>query len=171
MATGLRRPVPVYDPGRGLLFSDHFQIAYATNDADRAVDIFRQRFGATVFRAADNAMPNGAMLYTRTVWIGARMYEICQGCGPGLDLYTDMAPADGPFVMRLHHLGFIVADDDGWSALWREIERGGWCVRSHSDIAGFGRTCTIEAPELGHFLEFIQPREGLAERLNATPVA
>ena len=32
METGLKRPVPVFDPAKGLLHNDHFQIGYVTGD-------------------------------------------------------------------------------------------------------------------------------------------
>lgn len=167
----LVRPTPVYDPSKGLLHNDHFQVAYVTNDMDRAVDVFKSRFGVAAFRANDNAMANGARVGVRSVWIGGMMYEICCGAGPGMELYTDWAPEGGEFVLRFHHFGYLVADDAAWAALEREIVRGGWTVRTRSDAPGFFRGCYVEAPELGHFLEFVQPREGLLARMNATPVA
>ena len=171
MNTGFHRPVPVYDPGKSLLHNDHFQIAYVTNDIDRAVGMFRDRFGVAEFRANDNRLEGGTRVGVRSVWIGSMMYEICHGCGPGMELYTDWAPPDGDFVLRFHHFGYLVPDDEAWDALEREIERGGWTVRTRSDIPGFFRGCYIEVPELGHFLEFVQPGAGLLERMNATPVS
>ncbi|MCB2060185.1 MAG: hypothetical protein R3E09_08220 [Novosphingobium sp.] len=171
MSDGLCRPVPIYDPGKGLLHNDHYHIAYVTNDVDRAVEVFRDRFGVSEFRTNDNAQENGSTICVRSVWIGGMMYEICQGSGPGMDLYTDWAAPDGEFVLKLHHFGYLVPDDDAWDVLEDQLDRGGWTVRSRSDIPGFVRACFVEAPELGHFLEFVQPGAGLLERMNATPVA
>jgi hypothetical protein len=171
MYKGLERPVPVYDPAKSLLHNEHFQIAYVTNDVDRAVKVFGERFGVKTFRANDNELPSGTKVCIRAAWIGGMMYEICYGRGPGMELYTDWAPPDGDFVLRFHHFGYLVPDDDAWTALEHEIERGGWKVRTKSDIAGFFRGCYVEVPELGHFLEFVQPRRGLLERMNATPVS
>ena len=167
----LKRPVPAYDPSRGLLHAEHFQIAYVTNDIDRATEVFRERFGVREFRANDNEMPGGTSIAVRSVWIGDRMYEICCGKGPGMELYTDWAREGGDFTLKFHHLGYLILDDQAWSGLELQIEAGGWRVRTASDIPGFFRGCYVEVPELGHFLEFVQPREGLLERLNATPVA
>lgn len=168
---GLHRPVPVYDPAKGLLHNEHFQVAYVTNDVDRAVEVFRSRFGVARFRGNDNDTPGGGRVGIRAAWIGGMMYEICSGEGPGMELYTDWAPPGGDFVLRFHHFGYLIPDDDAWLALEREIERGGWTVRTRSDIPGFFRGCYVEVPELGHFLEFVQPREGLLQRMNATPVS
>jgi hypothetical protein len=167
----MRRPVPSFDPTKGLLHNDHFQIAYVTNDVDRAVAVFRDRFGVMAFRENDHDLPNGAKVGTRSVWIGSMMYELCYGSGPGMELYTDWAPPGAAFVLKFHHFGYLVPDEAAWEALERKIERGGWLVRTRSDIPDFFRGCYVQAPELGHFLEFILLRSGLLERMNATPVS
>lgn len=167
----LHRPVAAFDPSRSLLHNDHFQIAYVTNDIDRAVAIFRDRFGVGEFRANDNELPGGARVGVRSVWIGKMMYEICYGVGPGMELYTDWAPPGGEFVLKFHHFGYLIPDQRAWDALEREIERGNWTLRTRSDIPGFFRGCYVEVPELGHFLEFVLPGPGLLERMNATPVS
>jgi len=168
---GLRRPLPVYDPAKGLLHNDHFQVAYVTNDIDRAVEVFQRRFGVAAFRANDNALPGGTTVGVRSAWIGGMMYEICCAAGPGMELYTDWAPPGGDFVLKFHHFGYLIPDEAAWAALERQIADGGWRVRTRSDIPGFFRGCYVEVPELGHFLEFVLPREGLLARLNATPVS
>lgn len=167
----MRRLLPVYDPAKSLLHNEHFQIAYVTNDIDRAVDVFHNRFGVREFRANDNALPGGTRICIRAAWIGGMMYEICCGTGPGMDLYTDWAAPGGEFVLKFHHFGYLVPDETAWGALEAEIARGGWKVRTRSDIPDFFRGCYVEVPELGHFLEFVLPRQGLLERMNATPVS
>ena len=171
MTLAFDRPIPVFDPAKGLLHNDHFQLGYITNDVERAAELFRVRFGVTAFRASDDAMPNGASMRVRSVWIGRMMFELFSGWGPDMEFYTDPAPPDGDFVLRFHHFGYCVPDDAAWEALERQLSAGGWTVRRRSDIPGYLRVCMVDAPELGHFLEFIQPRAGLNERFNATPVA
>ena len=168
---GFNRPVPVFEPAKGLMHNDHYHIAYVTNNLDRAVAVFRERFGVMAFRKGDYEAPDGSKVGIRSAWIGGMMYEICCGSGPGMELYSDWAPPRGDFVLRFHHFGYLMPDEAAWDALEREIERGGWIVRSRSDTPGFFRACYVEVPELGHFLEFVLPREGLLERMNATPVA
>ncbi len=164
------RPVPVFDPARGLLHNDHYHVGYVTNDIERAADIFRRRFGVREFRETGNETPGGSITL-RSVWLGNMMYEITCGVGAGMELYTDHAPPGGDFVLEFHHFGYCVPDETGWSALRRRIEEGGWKVRLDSDTPGFCRAIYVEVPELGHYLEFVQPHDGLIERLNATPVA
>ena len=150
---------------------EHYHVAYVTNDMDRALGVFRDRFGVTAFRTNDNAMDNGSRISVRAAWIGGMMYEICLGEGPGMELYTEWAEPGGEFVLRLHHFGYLVSDDEAWDALEGKLDRGGWTVRSRSDIPGFVRACFVDVRELGHLLEFVQPRAGLLEKMNATPVS
>lgn len=168
---GLFRPTAVFDAGKGLLSNDHFQIAYVTNDIDRAVAVFKQRFGVGSFRESDNEGPNGMRVCIRSVWIGSLMYEICYGTGPGMELYSEAAPPGDEFILKFHHFGYLIPDEAAWDLLEERIAQGGWTKRTDSDIPGFFRGCYVEVPELGHFLEFVMPRQGLLDRMNATPVA
>ena len=163
MDLALDRPIPIHDPAKSLLHNDHFQIGYITNDIERAAGVFRERFGVAQFSANDDTMANGATIRVRSVWIGAMMFELFSGSGPDMAFYTDAAPPGGDFVLRFHHFGYLVPDDAGWEALERQLAAGGWAVHRRSDIPDFLRVCMVEAPELGHFLEFIQPRAGLID--------
>ncbi len=171
METGLKRPAPVFDPARGLLHNDHFQLGYVTNDLERAMNVFGERFGITRFRQNDADLPCGGKVGTRTVWVGAMMYEIAMGYGEGMEVFSDYAPQGAGFVLKFHHFGYLVSDDAAWTKLEAGITRSGLKVRKPSDIAGYVRTCFVEVPELDHLLEYIQPREGLLARMNETPVA
>lgn len=170
MPTTLDRPVPVFDPAKGLLANDHFQLGYVTADIAAAEDLFRRRFGVTQFRCRDNELPNGASVSTRTVWIGAMMYELACGKGPGMEQFSRFTPSGGR-VLAFHHFGYLVPDDAVWASLEEQLARGGWEVIARNDAPGLSRTCMVYAPELGHCLEYIQLREGLAEQMNRTPCA
>jgi hypothetical protein len=165
----LKRPVPTFDPARGLLASEHFQIAYVTNDVARAAEVFRRRFGVAALRESDAELPNGSAIQVRAVWLGGVLYEITCGTGPGMELWACGRPEDG-FVLRHHHFGFLVPDEDAWAKLEAQIAAGGFAVRQRSDHPGFGRIACVEAPELGHYLEYIMPGPDLIARFEATPV-
>jgi hypothetical protein len=164
-------PPPVYDPAKGLLHSDHFQIGYVTNDLDRAVEVFKTRFGVTKFRENDSDLPGGTKISTRTVWIGSTMYEIVCASGAGMEAFSRYAQPGGPFVLKFHHFGYMIPDDATWEAMEREVARGGWTMFRANDTPGYVRACFVDLPELGHLIEFILPRETLIERFNATPIA
>lgn len=170
MATSLIRPAPVFDPARGLLHNDHFQLGYVTADLASGEAVFRERFGVTRFRTRDNELPNGASVGTRTVWIGAMMYEIACGKGPGMEQFSRFAPRDGR-ALAFHHYGYLIGGDEDWRTLQGLLAQGGWEVIASNDTPGFARTCMVFAPELGHCLEYVQPLAGLFEQMNQTPVA
>lgn len=171
MPIQLNRPVPHFDPARGLLHNEHFQLGYVTNDLPRALAIFAERFGITRWRENDSDLPGGGKVCTRTVWVGAMMYEIALGHGPGMECFSDFAPHGGDFVLKFHHFGYLVPDEAGWAALERQLASSGMRVRKPSDIPGYVKTCFLEVPELDHLLEYILPREGLIARMNETPIA
>lgn len=172
MTEGLiRRPLPAFDPAKGLLHNEHFQIAYVTNDMAQAEAVFRDRFGVTAFRTNGGANAQGGYLDVRAVWIGTTLFELLCARGPGLELYTDVAPEGGPFVMKLHHFGYLVRDEADWAKLEQTVERGGWTVRNRSDSPGMVRAMHVEAPELGHLLEFVLAWPQFRAVLEGTPVA
>ena len=167
----ITRPLPAYDPARGLLHAEHFQIAYVTNDMARAEQVFRERFGVREFRSNGGANAQGGVLDVRAVWIGNTLYEILCGKGPGQELYTDHAPEDGPFVLRLHHLGYLVRDEADWDKLEEAVARGGWTVRSRSTASGLVKALHVELPDFGHMAEFVLAYPHFRQVLEGTPVA
>jgi catechol 2,3-dioxygenase-like lactoylglutathione lyase family enzyme len=171
MQVQLKRPVPVFDPARGLLHNEHFQLGYVTNDMPRALAIFRERFGITHWRENDADLPGGGWVGTRTAWVGAMMYEIAQGHGRDMECFSDYAPHGGPFVLKFHHFGYLVPDEASWTVLEEQLTQSGLKARKPSDIAGYVKTCFVEVPELDHLLEYILPREGLLTKMNETPIA
>lgn len=169
MPISVNRPVPRFDPARSILNQDHFQLGYVTGDIGAAEALLRERFGVETLRRRDNELPNGASVSTRTVWIGSMMYEIACGKGPGMEQFSRFAPSGGQ-VLAFHHFGYLVPDDEAvWAAVEAEIARRGWDYLARSDTPGFARTAMLFAPELGHCLEFVMARDGLAEQFNQTP--
>ena len=165
----LDRPVTPFDPSRGLLCNEHFQMGYVTNDMARAEDHFRQRFGVREFRPTEGDLPGGGKISVRSAWIGNVMYEIICASGPGMEIYTELLP-EGGFAIRLHHFGYLIPDEAAWDALEKAVASGGWTVRQRSDTPGYVRAMFVEAPELGNYLEFVFPAPALLERFRATPV-
>jgi hypothetical protein len=156
MNARLTRPGPRFAPGNGLLLSDHFEVAYATNDIDRALDIFAARYGIAEWRRLEGDLPEGGRIRIELAWCGGVIYELLTASGPGSEPYVERLPADR-FAIHHHHLGFLIHDAAEWDALREEIARSGWTVRADTDIAGFMRQIFVEAPELGHLLEYLWP--------------
>jgi hypothetical protein len=155
--TGLvKRPPVVLSPGQGLLRNDQFQMSYVTNDLARAREIFSQRYGLGEYLNFDAETPAGGLLKLALSWAGGTMYELVQAEGPATEFYTSRLPA-GEFAIRHHHLGFFVESRSAWDALESEVEQGGWTVAFKNVLPGFLSALYIDAPEMGHYLEYIYP--------------
>lgn len=150
-----RPPAPV-SPGEGLLRKDHFQVSYVTNDLERACEVFAQRYGIDQFDYLRGPRPEGGRIAVALAWVGGTMYEIIEAEGPGTEFYNDSLPA-GEFAIRFHHLGFLMHDRESWRALEREFGQKGWRIVATTLGSGFMDAYYVEAPELGHYLEYIYP--------------
>ena len=158
----MQRPDSHFDAAAGPLRAEHFQVAYATNDIERAMAIFRDRFGIGEFRQLKGRMLKGGDIHIELAWVGGTMYELLTASGPGAETFMMNIPED-TFTIRHHHLGFLIHDDAEWNALLADIERNGWRILSQNDNTGFMRTLIVEIPELGHCLEYLYPEPaGLA---------
>ncbi|MET0587461.1 MAG: hypothetical protein ABWZ75_02975 [Novosphingobium sp.] len=166
----LDRPAAAFDPARGLLCNEHFQMGYVTNDMAKAEDYFRKHFAVKEFRPTEGESSDGGKISVRSAWIGNVMYEIICASGPGMEIYSELLQGDG-FAIRLHHFGYLIPDDAGWEMLEETVACGGWTVRQRSDTPGYVRAMYVEAPQLGNYLEFVLPAPALLERFRATPVA
>jgi len=147
---------PPLKPMPGVLCKEQSHLAYVTNDLDRALDILRARYGIGAFSFLGGPMPSGGEIRVAFAWAGGQIYEVICASGPGSEFYNVMLP-QGEFAIRFHHIGFVVYDDAGWQQLEREIREGQWRV-AHTTLGGqFIDAYYIEAPELGHYLEYVRP--------------
>lgn len=152
----MKRPNATYNPADGLLRTEQFQIAYATNDIDRARAIFQQRYGIKAFRRLEGTLPAGGHIQVELAWVGNTMYELLTASGAGAELYIGKLPTD-EFSIRHHHLGFLIHSEVEWNALFAEIARKGWTLLSKSSNAGFMQSCFVEVPDLEHYFEYLFP--------------
>lgn len=158
----MKRPIPTFDPSSGLLRNEHFQVSYATNDIERAKQVLSTRYGIAEFAQLQGQMPSGGHIHVEVAWVGNTFYELVTASGPGSEIFTSRLPQD-EFAIRHHHLGFLIYDQPSWDALFQTIERDGWTLLSANKTEGFLAHCFVDAPELGHYLEFIFPEPaGLA---------
>jgi hypothetical protein len=158
----MKRPSAVFNPAEGLLRAEQFQVAYATNDIERAKQIFGERFGIRAFRQLKAQMPSGGHIHIELAWLGSTMYELVTSSGPGSETFMRYITGSA-FTIRHHHLGFLIHNDDEWNGMLAGVEKNGWQILSKNDNAGFMKTCIVEVPELGHCLEYLFPEAaGLA---------
>ncbi len=150
----MKRPSAAFNPADGLLRIEQFQMAYATNDIDRACALFKDRFGIKEFRRLEGQTPTGGHMRIELAWVGSIMYELLTASGPGSELYMERLPV-GEFAIKHHHLGFLIHDEAQWNALQKTITASGGSIRFSNNIPGFMRYCFVDVPELGHFFEYI----------------
>jgi hypothetical protein len=141
----------------GLLRRDHFQVAYATNDIDRAVALFRDLHGIQHFRRLEGNLDDGGHIRVELAWVGSIMIELLTAQGPGSEIYAGRLPPGDGFAIRHHHLGYLIYDKPAWRSLEAEAERLGRPLLADRNNPGFLRSCFIDAPEMGHYLEYILP--------------
>ena len=159
-------PVP---PGPGMLRKEQSHTGYVTNDLDRAMELFRDRYGVGKFTFIEGLMPQGGTIRVAFAWAGSQIYEIIQASGPDTAFYNDLLPKD-EFAVRFHHLGFVIHDATSWQELEAEIASGAWPV-AYSTVTGeFIDAHYVYAPELGHHLEYVWPHEAGLNFYDAVPV-
>lgn len=154
MESSMERKPP--RPGHGMLSREHSHSAWVTNDMDRAVEIFSARYGVSNFSFIEGPMPTGGHIKVAFAWAGGQVLEIIAGSGPGAEFYNALLPAD-EFAIRFHHLGFVVHDEAGWRQLEADLEEGDWPIVHETLTGTFIDAYYIEAPELGHYLEYVRP--------------
>ncbi|CAN7457653.1 VOC family protein [Phenylobacterium sp. LjRoot225] len=166
MKEALSRPDATY--GSGLFRNDHFQIAYATTDLDRALALFGERFGVKEFRSMDGDLAAGGKIRMRIGWAGGVMYELLWAEGPGSEVFRHGLPAEG-FAITPHHLGYYVPTAEAWDAVQEEIAAAGFKVLHSTDVPGFLKAIIVEAPGFGQLLEYILPEAGGLQFFETAP--
>lgn len=162
----LQRPPAAF--GDSLVSHDHFQIAFATTDMDRALEIFRDRYGVKEFRSLGGPTPAGGQVRMEIGWAGGVMYELLWAEGPGSEVFRAGLPESG-FAIRPHHLGYNVRSPEAWDALQAEIERKGLKIVHRTAIPGFLQAIIVEDPDLGQYLEYILPEAGGLQFFETAP--
>lgn len=175
MTWDLPRHLPQPQLAQGLWRAEHFQIAYATNDMDRACAQFKNQLGITAFRRLEGALPAGGSIRVELAWAGPVMVELLTAEGAGSAIYMDRLmqhrPSDTGFAIQLHHLGYLVADQSQWDAMLSKAADCGFAVPHSNNNPGFLRSCFVDATPLGHYLEYILPEPAGLDFFRSVPVS
>lgn len=156
MTMTVNRPATAAASGGSLGF-ELFQTAYVVRDLDAAIATFANSYGVRNFTPLP-VPPMGGETSMRIAlaWSAGHQIELIEARGPGLELYTDWM-VEGRDI-RQHHFGYFIHDDAEWTALEAKLKAEG----KDYAFAGDGGICQfiyVEAPELGHYLEFVYPNE------------
>ncbi|WP_395395563.1 VOC family protein [Novosphingobium sp. BL-8A] len=164
----LDRSVDRFETGSGLLLSEHFQMAYTTNDIEAARALFSGRLGIREFRRLEGALPQGGYIKADFAWVGTVMYELIEATGPGSEIYSGRLPQGEGFHIRHHHLGFLIHDEQQWEGVFQQAEQNGWAVpyRSRNPLL---QACFVDVPELGHYLEYLFPEQAGLDFFDSVP--
>lgn len=164
----LDRPAADFDAGSGLMVLEHFQMAYVTNDMDRALDLFRRNLGVREFTRLGGPMPSGGTMHAEFAWVGTLMIEVIEATGPGSALYMDRLPRDGSFAVAQHHLGYLVHSQAQWDAVLANAAANGFEVvfRGDNPLVEF---CFVQVPGLSHYLEYLFAKPMGLDFFNAVP--
>lgn len=158
----VNRPKMSTRPRDGLLCGEHVQVAYVTNDIDRACAVFSERYGVNTFTNLDSELPAGGKIRVKLVWMGGTMLELIEASGKGAEFYNERLPAD-QFSIQFHHLAYLLDDLSAWNELEERIAQEKRSVPFGGNTPGFMRFCYVHAEELGHYLEyFLLEDEGVA---------
>lgn len=170
MTVSLNRPAEPLNSLTGLMRKEQFQTGYVTNDLDRACKLLGETYGIDKYSYIEGEMGEGGSIRVAFAWVGGNMYEIIDAKGGAeAEFYTDRLPADGSFGLVFHHLGYMIHSDEEWDAVKAEIAERKMKVALDTATEGFMDAIYIEAPELGHYLEYLYPAEGGLQFFGAVP--
>ena len=132
------------------------QIAYVTNDTDRALQVVADKFGIRQFDVKRGLhFDANTTMDLALAYVGPVMIEIICARGSGETLYEVGLPTDR-FALQFHHVGHVVEALEEWRAL-RERVAAGWLpvAIANDDPDGDYPFMYLDArAELGHYLEF-----------------
>lgn len=138
---------------KGSLGFDQFQTAYVTNDFDRAIQVFRDRYGMDKW----TVMEPGSGMKIGIAWTGGQQIELIDASDTVLSIYNDWLTGKG-FQIRHHHFGYYVYSKEEWDRVEQVLANEGREAVFEGD-GGIVQFKYVFAQELGHYLEYIFPNE------------
>lgn len=137
----------------------HHQIAYVTNDMDKAIEVFAQDFGVTRFYplvTGEEPVPAGGIrMKAALANVNGTEIELIQPLGEGENLFSNALPKDGKFMIAVHHVCIrITGGIENWERHRASIDEAKHPVALENSYGEFLRIVyTDEHPRLGHYLE------------------
>jgi hypothetical protein len=140
-----------------MFLENHYQNAYVTRDLDRALTLFRERYGFDGFKQYEvtyelNTPANRGTATVRLAlgWIGNLQYELIQPVSGLIDVYREGIRDQYP--MTFHHVCQRVPD---WAEFRARVDREGMTVAMEGGTPGHLQWLYIDARDtLGHYLEY-----------------
>lgn len=141
------------------LFAGQFQTAYLTDDMDRGLAYFRDKFGIQNWTIMNTAGPGAPANGIAIAYSGDVMVELIEPSAEP-SLYQNWLPAGGS-GLRFHHLGFLVHSDREWKAAIRLFEDSGYPTAMSGTAEGLMDYHYADSTAiLGHYCELIHLQPG-----------
>jgi Glyoxalase/Bleomycin resistance protein/Dioxygenase superfamily len=150
------------------LMKDVFQIAYVTNDLDRAVKVMRRDHGWGEFLVLDE-MP-GALNHIALAFSGETMIELIKPIAASSDFYSDHLGQPDSLTIKHHHFGILIDSREQMASLSARHKALGHAIPLEGEAEGVVQYLYADCrPTLGHFLEYIRLDERGRQMFAAVP--
>ncbi len=139
------------------LFQNAFQLAYVTNDIDRAVEMFTSRYGVGGFHIMRDTPDADGKIHVALGYAGKTNIELIQPGENGRALYADWIADATSFVCRFHHVGLLIDEAADWDAMRQRVVENGSAIVMEGEVPDFAAYLYADTvAELGHYLEYVR---------------
>lgn len=142
--------------------ASHSQNAYVTNDLERAMKIWDERYGVGSFYVFTNDMPGVECSppFRMTVAlanVGGVEIELIEPIADKAPLHAEVLPSDGSFAMRFHHVAMRIRGElKDFEAHMASIDESVHPVVWTGGMGDVMRYAyTDERASLGHYVEHV----------------
>lgn len=155
-------------------FTGFYQVAYVTNDFNRAMDLFRDTHGINRFMEnRDIRYQTGpgreAVCHIGLAYMGATEIELIEPRDGDVQLYRDYLPEEA-FGLRFHHICKLFRDDEAFDRQVGDYRKEGRRLPLIGSSPGFARYfCADFRAELGHYIEGIVFADAARPWLDSIP--
>lgn len=142
--------------------AQHSQIAYVTNDLDRALAIWRDEFDVPSFHVFTNDMPgletsHPYQLKIALANVGGTEIELIEPLNGTAPLHAEPLPEDGTFAMCFHHVAMRIegtlSDFESHMASLDRVRHPVVWTGGFADLMRYAYT--DERSTLGHYFEHV----------------
>jgi len=148
-----------------------FQLGYVCRDLKGAMKSFGERRGVVEWAEMEGPMLNyGRMapIKIALAYSGPAMVELIQAPSDIPTIYTSAIPSD-PLSARLHHIGYIVEDEDEWDAIQAQVAQNGTPIVAGAEMEAIRYCYADTRADTGHFTEYCLPRAEMTAFWNSLP--
>jgi hypothetical protein len=155
-----------------------FQLAYVTNDLEKAISYFRDDLEVKEFARFESTMdvvvqgvPGKAQIKVGLARVNDTQIEIIEPVSGAVDIYRDSLPAVDGFALTFHHLGFkVLGDDTQWQHALETMRAKGHTFSVLGEVAPIVKFGYVDMRDkLGHFVELVQFSADLQAQMNQLP--